>query len=756
MARPGNNIFLGSITADSMVKTVVSIDFHRQQHTGVASPLASRLASSGRESVSPHTSMSLSRVNWPPALGSLGVSPLHQNFHLHATGISPSGTPFRQTLHTSASQDLPSASLDVQTRRPLTQKTLENRPSIQPIYKQVKVGYPVDAQALEERQRVESHKRAHSLARLTEGPAEAVDSTSTFLQQSNVAASSVRDRSSAIPSPLSPFRVPYIEPTPQPSFLEGSGSSSEPPSSVSAPAIRPRMGAGEQRLKRRTTDTVFVGAVRALSNHVDDEVKRIASEFKRSLLTVKKLVGVHRRFRERKAPSLYNALLHRLAQKRRDVLAESDPLGKNFGSQHQALAADEDLQVILQNPESAEAQEAIRELMEYQEAKFRGTRASAKANDNDIVKTWGKIANTSQNLSHRTSAATFGFVCSSKPGQNVTRQFFGNGPIEAFLMSKFGMTGEEFVESAESYFIYTSAGRIATGMGVKKMQKEIVRLIAEGLREVTKNEKLSMEYDHYDILLVKEYGVRLVGWPEGVRFLNPHKLHASDVIKLYNNIHQKVCRWKKLDGREFHEAKKEIELKLKRGELTEPERHRRGKKRQAEDNGDDRGGKKAKKGRTWLKGKESGSQKLSKRRVNKKALDDSDGELPDEEMENSDKPHPLPRPRPVPRLILKEGVRVIGRTVLSDSDDDNDEGQSSTDKTSRPAIDSADPVNDQLDPYQSDSGNNDSEEERDELDDPEDFFDQAPDYEDDADIDYDLYVSGRDDAADVLDDDSWY
>ncbi|KAJ3991322.1 hypothetical protein F5050DRAFT_1812685 [Lentinula boryana] len=276
-------------------------------------------------------------------------------------------------------------------------------------------------------------------------------------------------------------------------------------------------------------------------------------------------------------------------------------------------------------------------------------------------------------------------------------------------------------------------------MGVKKMQKEIVRLIAEGLREVTKNKKLSMEYDHYEILLVKEYGVCLVGWPEGVRFLNPHKLHASDVIKLYNNIHQKVCRWKKLDGREFHEAKKEIELKLKRGELTEPERHRRGKKRQVEDNGDDRGGKKAKKGRTWLKGKES-------------------GKLPDEEMENSDKPHPLPRPRPVPRLILKvlEGFRVIGRTVLSDIDNDNDEGQSSTDKTSRPAIDSANPVNDQLDPYQSDSGNNDIEEERDELDDSEDFFDQAPDYEDDTNIDYDHYVSGRDDAADVLDNDSWY
>ncbi|KAJ3779623.1 hypothetical protein GGU10DRAFT_438040 [Lentinula aff. detonsa] len=292
-----------------------------------------------------------------------------------------------------------------------------------------------------------------------------------------------------------------------------------------------------------------------------------------------------------------------------------NPFGKNFGGQHQALMEDEELQDILQNPNSPKAQEAIRELTEYQEAKFRGTRASVKANDNDIIKTWGKIANTSQSLSHRTSAATFGFVCSSKPGQNVTHQFFGNGPIETFLMSKFGMTGEDFVESAESYLIYTSSRRVATGMGVKKMQKEIVQLISQGLHmchifsiyllnsdistlpdEVTKNKKLSMEYDHYKVLLVKEYGIHLVGWPQGIHFLNPHKLHASNVIKLYNDIHQKICRWKKLDGREFHEVKKEIELKLKRGELTEPERHRQGQKRQAEDNSDDGGGKNVNRG----------------------------------------------------------------------------------------------------------------------------------------------------------------
>lgn len=50
-------------------------------------------------------------------------------------------------------------------------------------------------------------------------------------------------------------------------------------------------------------------------------------------------------------------------------------------------------------------------------------------------------------------------------------------------MAKFGMTGAEFVESAESYLVFTSAGRTATGVGVKKMRKEIVKKISDGLRK---------------------------------------------------------------------------------------------------------------------------------------------------------------------------------------------------------------------------------------------------------------------------------
>ncbi|KAJ3792166.1 hypothetical protein GGU11DRAFT_863888 [Lentinula aff. detonsa] len=349
--------------------------------------------------------------------------------------------------------------------------------------------------------------------------------------------------------------------------------------SGSIPAVHPIMGPGERQLKARTKDTAFPEAVKALANHMDGEIRRIAAEFKKLLLTVKKA---------------------------QELRLEGRRLGASLAERHKAITDAEEIQEILNDPDGDEAQDVLRELKEYQLAKFQGRQASAKANNNDIVKTWGAITHNAQNLSKRTSAATFGFVCSSKPGQNVSQQFFGNGPIEGFLTSKFGMTGSEFVEAAEAYFILTSSGRTATGTSIKKMQKEITRVLLEGLRDITGNPNLSMEWEHYEALIVKPWGVKLEGWPEGVKMVTATTLHAADVISVYRVVQSRECKWRKLDGRELYHAKKDIDLRIKNGELAVPERQRRrGKKRAAGNEPDSSGSrKKARAGQRINKGLE--------------------------------------------------------------------------------------------------------------------------------------------------------
>ncbi|KAJ3727776.1 hypothetical protein C8R42DRAFT_717215 [Lentinula raphanica] len=322
---------------------------------------------------------------------------------------------------------------------------------------------------------------------------------------------------------------------------------------------------------RKTADNGLNEAIQAFCDSQDEEIKQIASEFKTSLLNVKKRVGIHRRYRENRKSSLYNALMHKKAQE--DRLAGVSML--TLKERHAAMDEDQDIQDILNEPDGEEALQAMADLKAHQQAKIMGARSSSKANDNDIVKTWGDLAQRAENLSKRTSAATFGFVCSSKAGQNVTRQFFGNGPIE----------------------VQDEWGRVCRGcrgvlhLHLKRKDRKWNggEEHAEGgfknNRNVTGNPKLNMEYDHYEYLIVYEYGVQLMGWPSGVEMISPHKLTAPDAIKVYQAVEFRSCQWRKVDGVKLHQIKKSIDARIKSKELALPECRQQGKKRPARNQG---------------------------------------------------------------------------------------------------------------------------------------------------------------------------
>ncbi|KAJ3784221.1 hypothetical protein GGU10DRAFT_334095 [Lentinula aff. detonsa] len=411
--------------------------------------------------------------------------------------------------------------------------------------------------------------------------------------------------------------------------------------------VHPRMGPGERNLRAKGKDTRLSDAVEAVCDYVDSEVKRLAAEHKKSLLTIKKHLGVHRRFREKKKTSLYNALMHRKSQEHR---IHGWVFGPSIKEKHQQMACDSDVQSILRNPNGSRARQAMEDLREYQTTKLSGARASGKANDNDIVKTWADLARKAQNLSKRTSAATFGFVCSSRSGQNVHREFFGNGPIEGFLMSKFGMTGTEFVEAAEAYCILTSTGRTAMGMSIKAMQKETTKLILQGLRNITKNEKIVMEYEHYEVLIVKEYGVKLIGWPEDIPMTSPHRLLSANAITLYQVVNSRECQWKQLGNLEKRRIVKDIDVRVENGELDVPERlRRRGKKRTAPTE------------------KEKKRSKQRSRLVSETDAEDNMEGF--REGGSGKKGHQV---RPKPKRIPKGGKRGGIRTIVSDDETEDE------------------------------------------------------------------------------------
>ena len=63
-----------------------------------------------------------------------------------------------------------------------------------------------------------------------------------------------------------------------------------------------------------------------------------------------------------------------------------------------------------------------------------------------------------------------------------------------------------------------------------------------------------MNYHNYETAVVETYGVRLVGWPEGVKFANPSTIGTvPEARKLQDALRGGSCFWKKM-------SKSELEL----------------------------------------------------------------------------------------------------------------------------------------------------------------------------------------------------
>lgn len=60
-----------------------------------------------------------------------------------------------------------------------------------------------------------------------------------------------------------------------------------------------------------------------------------------------------------------------------------------------------------------------------------------------------------------------------------------------------------------------------------------------------------MNYENYEVSIVKMYGVKLVGWPPSIGFTCPSKIGTvGDMRKLRDALHSGQCFWKHLSSSE--------------------------------------------------------------------------------------------------------------------------------------------------------------------------------------------------------------
>ncbi|KIL64038.1 hypothetical protein M378DRAFT_39305, partial [Amanita muscaria Koide BX008] len=98
------------------------------------------------------------------------------------------------------------------------------------------------------------------------------------------------------------------------------------------------------------------------------------------------------------------------------------------------------------------------------------------------------------------------------------------------------------------------------------MRSECANLITESLQTITQNKKVTMNYANYDRAIVQKFHVKLVGWPEDIKFATPHTIYTVDEARLLRHyLQEKSCHWVKLSKQEARKHMASIVEKEKEG-----------------------------------------------------------------------------------------------------------------------------------------------------------------------------------------------
>ncbi|KAJ7044287.1 hypothetical protein C8F04DRAFT_1250230 [Mycena alexandri] len=196
-----------------------------------------------------------------------------------------------------------------------------------------------------------------------------------------------------------------------------------------------------------------------------------------------------------------------------------------------------------------EEDELLREFEESRGLKKSGTRLNNAAAARDVTAFTKSINRELALLNKRTGAIGFCAIARSDVNDTLRPVCVGTEDALKFFPQILQTTDEQFAVKFDNFGIN---------------QEDTVARISDGLFRAT-GKHLHMKYGDYNDLLT-DYGVELVGWPEGVPFQAPSVLGSMERIwPVHNVLVAGSCRWEKMSEARVAKHKEAVAKKLKKG-----------------------------------------------------------------------------------------------------------------------------------------------------------------------------------------------
>ncbi|KAF8212598.1 hypothetical protein K438DRAFT_1751039 [Mycena galopus ATCC 62051] len=165
--------------------------------------------------------------------------------------------------------------------------------------------------------------------------------------------------------------------------------------------------------------------------------------------------------------------------------------------------------------ETAEHDRLINQLLEHWKLKRVGLRATTRAIQLDGRRTSSRMGDALMDLFERTEIC--GFVmftrgCADNP--NAPHAVCSDDALN-FFRESLKIPYEDILRKFEQWSCNRDAGERKKN-GINNVRKEVSQLVGDGLRKVTNNSSITMEWANYDIVIRKGKGVEITGFPADI------------------------------------------------------------------------------------------------------------------------------------------------------------------------------------------------------------------------------------------------
>ncbi|KAG1834282.1 hypothetical protein DFJ58DRAFT_869095 [Suillus subalutaceus] len=298
----------------------------------------------------------------------------------------------------------------------------------------------------------------------------------------------------------------------------------------------------------------------AVAEYLDEQKTKIEALSRAHHITPKQIndiIGSQTHYRTTRKSQLIHALIH---AKAKEVNADL-PTGSRY-----SMAELREMVVTDPNTENLtrEQKEAyIAALEEHRERKVAGVRAHNLAAARDVVATTDRIV--------KEMIYEFGQVSMER---SLSSAVTSTTPIQSVMHGT--DNSEDFWRMQYKQWACTQNQNLNERDSLGAVRKQVCKMILQGLVAMTGKKDIAMNYSNYETSVVETYGVRLVGWPHGVKFVNPSNIGTvGDIRKLRDALKTRTCYWAALSPAEVKTHASELDTRRSAGEAVRKPRKKR-------------------------------------------------------------------------------------------------------------------------------------------------------------------------------------